>query len=74
MRTGLYKHYKGGMYQVLGVAQHSNTNELMVVYISLDASLPGPRIRVRPMWGVDGFMTPCKDGIERFEFVEDFWP
>ncbi|MEY4563874.1 MAG: hypothetical protein RLZZ618_3151 [Pseudomonadota bacterium] len=30
--TGLYRHYKGGEYEVIGVARHSETNEPMVVY------------------------------------------
>ncbi|MBI3520404.1 MAG: DUF1653 domain-containing protein [Bacteroidetes bacterium] len=32
METGLYKHYKGNIYEVIGVAQHSETLEKMVVY------------------------------------------
>lgn len=30
--TGLYRHYKGGRYEVLGVARHSETHEALVVY------------------------------------------
>jgi len=29
---GLYRHYKGGQYEVIGVARHSETNEPLVVY------------------------------------------
>ena len=29
---GLYRHYKGGEYEVLGVARDSETQELLVVY------------------------------------------
>ena len=29
---GRYRHYKGNDYQVLGVAQHSETGEQLVVY------------------------------------------
>jgi hypothetical protein len=29
---GRYRHYKGGEYEVLGVARHSETDEEMVVY------------------------------------------
>ena len=29
---GRYRHYKGGEYEVIGVARHSETNEPMVVY------------------------------------------
>ena len=32
---GLYRHYKGNHYQVLGVAKHSETEEDLVVYRAL---------------------------------------
>lgn len=32
LATGLYRHYKGGEYEVVGVARHSETLEAMVVY------------------------------------------
>lgn len=52
MMSGIYRHYKGGFYQVLGVAAHSETDERLVVYVSLNTTLPGPRLCVRPlsMW------------------------
>jgi len=31
-RLGRYRHYKGGEYEVLGVARHSETLEPLVVY------------------------------------------
>ena len=30
--AGRYRHYKGGLYEVLGVARHSETDEELVVY------------------------------------------
>ena len=30
--NGIYKHYKGNLYQVLGVARHSESEEAHVVY------------------------------------------
>lgn len=30
--TGRYRHYKGGLYEVIGVARHSETHEPLVVY------------------------------------------
>ena len=32
---GIYRHYKGQCYRVLGVAQHSETMESLVVYQAL---------------------------------------
>jgi len=58
MQTGIYRHYKGGYYQVLGVAEHTETNERMVVYVSLAGiHMPGPRLRVRPLEGPEGWNT-----------------
>jgi hypothetical protein len=35
-RPGLYRHFKGGEYLVLDVAQHSETKEFLVIYSSVD--------------------------------------
>ncbi|MDD2499710.1 MAG: DUF1653 domain-containing protein [Geobacter sp.] len=32
VKQGLYRHYKGGEYEVVGVARHSETDEQLVVY------------------------------------------
>jgi hypothetical protein len=32
VRPGRYRHYKGNLYEVIGVARHSETEEPMVVY------------------------------------------
>ncbi|MDV7210365.1 DUF1653 domain-containing protein [Azotobacter beijerinckii] len=35
VQPGLYRHYKGAEYRVLGVARHSETEEELVVYQAL---------------------------------------
>jgi hypothetical protein len=34
-RPGLYRHYKGNDYRVVGLARHSETMEVLVVYDAL---------------------------------------
>ncbi len=77
MQAGVYRHYKGGFYQVLGVAEHSNTGERMVVYVSLTgAHLPGPRMRVRPLAEFIQNDVEMEDGTwaKRFTYVGDEIP
>ena len=38
IQTGRYRHYKGGEYEVLGCARHSETEELFVVYRPLSGA------------------------------------
>lgn len=67
--SGIYKHYKGGHYQVLGIGEHTETKEKMVVYISLDGiALPGPRLRIRPLEGEAGWYS-LVDGRPRFTYI-----
>lgn len=66
LEPGKYRHFKGGEYEVLGVARHSETGEPMVVY--------------RPLYGEGGLwvrplamfqQSVLRDGLERprFEYV-----
>lgn len=47
LKAGAYKHYKGGLYLVIGKATHADTGELLVVYVPL-AVTGGTGIMVRP--------------------------
>jgi len=67
--AGIWEHYKGGFYQALGVAAHSEPGERMVVYVSLTGiGLPGPRFCVRPL---DSWLSVVKwpDGYTMPRFV-----
>lgn len=46
---GRYRHFKGGEYEVIGVAQHSETREPMVVYRPL-YNESGMWVRPLPMF------------------------
>lgn len=35
IQTGIYQHYKGPKYEVLGLAKHSETEEALVLYRAL---------------------------------------
>jgi hypothetical protein len=67
IKLGVYKHYKGNYYLVLGLGRHSETEEVFVIYVPLYYNLqPGPRITLRPL---SNFLTKTKEGNSRFEYV-----
>ena len=68
MKKGIYKHFKGNMYEVLDVALHSETLEEMVVYRSLSDS---SKIWVRPkaMW--DEKVEVGTERVKRFTYIKD---
>ncbi|ASJ52733.1 hypothetical protein BP422_03685 [Brevibacillus formosus] len=67
----LYRHYKGKLYYVMGLAEHSETNELMVVYHALYGD---NEMWVRPL---EMFLSEVEESKEnptgqkyRFELVQ----
>ena len=63
---GVYRHYKGGKYEVVGFAKHSETLEDMVIYKALYGE-KAPWVRPLSMWvecvEVDG------KTVKRFEYI-----
>jgi hypothetical protein len=39
MITGVFEHYKGGIYRVLGIAGHTETKEKLVVYKDMQGEM-----------------------------------
>lgn len=66
--SGVYRHYKGHLVHVLGVARHSETEEKLVAYIPL-AAKKGPRITVRPYDMFFEKVTVDGTVIPRFEWI-----
>lgn len=66
IKPGRYRHFKGNLYEVLGVARHSETMEEMVVYRALYGE-HGLWVRPASMWSEtidrDGYHGP------RFQYV-----
>ena len=68
IKKGIYRHFKGNLYEVIGTAKHSESLEEMVVYKALydEGSL---WVRPASMWDE----TVERDGnvYKRFTFVGD---
>ncbi|MBL7934870.1 MAG: DUF1653 domain-containing protein [Bacteroidia bacterium] len=62
---GLYKHYKGNIYEVIGVARHSETLEYLVVY-KATYQQEGDNLWVRPLVMFEEIVIV--DGVERKRF------
>lgn len=73
LRSGLYKHYTGLLVHVLGVARHSETEDLFVAYIPLGVKA-GPNITVRPYEKFFEEVDIKGEKKARFEFVDSTTP
>jgi hypothetical protein len=75
MINGIYRHYKGEYYLVLGVAQHTERDEKLVLYVPLtgNENRAGLRLRARPLNGNKGFSTP-EGETTRFEYIGQSMP
>lgn len=49
LKPGKYRHFKGNLYEVIGIANHSETTEPMVVYRALYGE-QGLWVRPAAMW------------------------
>ena len=67
LKLGKYRHFKGGEYELIGIAKHSETLEAMVVYRALYGE-GGLWVRPAAMWtqqvDKDGYTGP------RFQYID----
>ena len=63
IKKGIYRHFKGGIYEVVGNAVHTETGDELVLYRAIDRPSP---IWARPkeMW------NEVVNGKKRFELIE----
>ena len=61
-----WKHYKGGVYEIISLANHSETKEALVIY----KSVPFGSVYARPltMWDEECELGRIK--FKRFEIIE----
>lgn len=64
---GIYRHYKGNLYQVLYTAKHSETEEALVVYRCLYGEYG---VWARPIGMFSEMVTRDDKQIPRFELVK----
>jgi len=66
LQTGVYEHYKGRRYEVLGCARHTETEEDFVVYRALYGDY-GLWVRPKTMF-VENVIVDGRE-VPRFRFV-----
>ena len=68
LKPGIYRHFKGNLYELIGIAKHTETLEPMVVYKALYGE-GGLWVRPAAMWNEivdkDGYHGP------RFQYMEE---
>lgn len=70
----VWRHYKGGVYQVVALARHSETLEPLVTYVRTDDKSVPRNAWCRPLMGDQGWFDPVLVGgpegtAERFRRV-----
>lgn len=68
MKLGIYKHFKGNLYEVVAVAKYSETLEDMVVYKALYGD---GDVWVRPLSMWDDVVERDGNKFKRFELIEE---
>ncbi len=71
IKLGKYRHFKGGEYQVIGTARHSETLEVMVIYKPLyELNADELKTWVRPIEMFFDSKEHNGETVSRFTFIE----
>jgi hypothetical protein len=70
LAPGVYRHYKGGLYEVLGAARHSEDSSHLAVYRPLPPTPYQPGLRVRPLEMFCGQVELQGETVPRFQLIE----
>ena len=73
LRAGVYRHYSGIICQVLGVGQHTETKEPLVIYLCLTVKA-GYKMRARPLAMFHEQVTVAGELVDRFTYLGDELP
>lgn len=68
IKKGLYKHFKGNMYEVIDIALHSESQDEHVIYRALYGD---QGLWVRPLGMFDETITRDGQTVKRFCYVGD---
>ncbi len=75
-KIGIYEHYKSTpedrrYYQILGFARHTETNEILTIYIPLylTENTPGLRLQARPLEMFTEIININGEEIPRFRYI-----
>ena len=68
LEIGIYEHYKGNRYEVIGIAKHSETLEEMVVYKALYGE---GLVWVRPLKMFTEEVEVNGEMIQRYKLVKE---
>lgn len=79
MTGGIYRHYKGGIYEVIFVATHTETKEDLVIYwliSDIEALAAGKKVQnwARPVGMWDETVAVDDKNVRRFTLIAEDYP
>lgn len=71
LEVGIYQHYKGNKYRVLGVGRHTEADDYFVVYSPVESKPNTPAIWLRPYQMFIGTVEVEGETIPRFRKIKE---